>query len=108
MALSLSRWRPRHLLLAWVAYWLVLIGAVLRPGLGAALKAVSAPQGHGSIGVGMDNAILRLTVTSDGISWIGSASITSIALWIAGPPLVLWVLWMATRTRSVPARERVL
>jgi hypothetical protein len=56
----------------------------------------------------MDNAILRLTVTTDGISWIGSASITSIALWIAGPPLVLWVLWMATRTRSVPARERVL
>jgi hypothetical protein len=107
MAFSLARWRPRHLLLAWAAYWLVLLAVVTRPVLGLALAALTGPQGHGSIGVSMDNTVLKLSVKSDALAYTGSASMLSIALWIAGPPLLLWVIWMATRTRPQPAHERI-
>jgi hypothetical protein len=106
MALSLRRWRPRHLLLAWVAYWLVLIATVARPPLVAALAALSAPEGHGSMSAGMANAVLTFSVKTDALAWTGSASLTSIAFWVAAPPLLLWALWMATRMRPVAARER--
>ena len=106
MALSLSRWRPRHLLLAWVAYWLVLIATLARPPLVAALRALSAPDGHGTMNASMANSMLTFTVKTDTLSWSGSASLTSIAFWIAVPPLVLWALWMATRTRPIAAHER--
>ena len=106
MAFSLSRWRPRHLLLAWVAYWLVLIGTLARPPLVAALRALSAPDGHGTMSAGMANSIVTLSIKTDTLSWSGSASLTTIAFWVAVPPLVLWALWMATRTRPVAAHER--
>jgi hypothetical protein len=32
-------------------------------------------------------------------------SMTSMALWFAGPPLLLFVLWLVTRRAPVPARE---
>ena len=107
MALSLNRWRPRHLLLAWIAYWIVLVATVARPGLFAALRALSAPAGHGTMSASMDNLLFSLTVKSDAAVWSGSASLLSIALWVAGPPLLLWLLWLVTRTSPVAApRER--
>jgi hypothetical protein len=106
MGFSLSRWRPRHLLLAWVAYWLVLLASVARPPLVAALRALSAPQGHGTMNASVANSILTFSVKTDTLAWTGSASLTSIALWIAVPPLAIWALWMATRTRPVAAHER--
>jgi hypothetical protein len=108
MASSLGRWRSRHLLLAWVAYWLVLLAAVARSPLIAVLRALSAPQGHGTMSLSMANAVLTLNVKTDGLSYTGSSSLTSIALWIAGPPLVLWVLWLVTRPSPIAARERTL
>ena len=108
MALSLSRWQPRHLLLAWAAYWLVLVASVARPALWAAIRALSAPDGHGTMSASMDSGMLTFKVSTDALVYTGSASLTSIALWIAGPPLVLWMLWLATRTRPMAARERML
>jgi hypothetical protein len=55
---------------------------------------------------GMANAVLTFSVKTDALVWTGSASLTSIAFWVAVPPLLLWALWMATRTRPVAARER--
>jgi hypothetical protein len=107
MAFSLSRWRPRHLLLAWVAYWLLLLATVVRPALQHALTAIAAPEGHGTISASMANGVLSLIVKSDGASWTGAASLSSIALWIAGPPLILWALWAATRSHPAAARERI-
>ena len=107
MAFSLSRWRPRHLLLAWVAYWLVLLVTLLRPALLHVLTAVSAPDGHGTINASVTDGMFNLAVKSDAVAWSGSASFTSIALWIAGPPLLLWAIWVATRSRPVAARERI-
>jgi predicted ABC-type sugar transport system permease subunit len=106
MAFSLSRWRPRHLLLAWIAYWLVLLASVARPPLIAALRALSAPEGHGTMSAGMANGDLTFSVKTDALAWSGTASLTSIALWVTIPPLVMWAVWMVTRTRPVAASER--
>ncbi|MDB4883855.1 MAG: hypothetical protein JWL95_2621 [Gemmatimonadetes bacterium] len=106
MVRALGRWRTRHLLVAWVAYWIVLLTVVVRPALLTALKALSAPDGHGSMSANVANSVLSFTVKTDALSYTGSASLTSIALWIAGPPLALWMLWLATRPRPVAARER--
>ena len=106
MALSLNRWRPKHLLLSWLAYWLLLIVTVARPALFAALRAMSAPQGHGSMSANISNSGIDFSVKSDSMIWSGSTSLTSLALWIAGPPLVIWLFWLVTRTSPVAARER--
>ena len=108
MALSLSRWQPRHLFLAWAAYWVVLLASVARPALRAMISAVSAPDGHGTMSASVEAGMLTFNVRSDALAWTGSASLTSIALWIAGPPLLLWMVWLATRTRPMAARERTL
>lgn len=107
MAFSLSRWRPRHLLLAWVAYWLVLLATVMRPALMNVIAGITAPDGHGTISASVANGVASLSVNADALAWTGSASLTSIALWIAGPPLLLWALWLVTRPRPVAARERI-
>ena len=106
MALSLSRWRLSHLVLAWMAYWLALLAVVAAPLAKPVMHALRSQQGHGTISAGFENSMLTLTVKSDVMSWSGSASFLAIALWIAGPPLVMFALWAATRTRPV-ARERV-
>jgi len=56
----------------------------------------------------MANGDLSLTISSDTAHWVGSASLTSIALWIAGPPLLLWLVWLVTRRAPVatPDPER--
>ena len=107
MPFSLSRWRPRHLLLAWGAYWIALLAISSASALRAALAATSAPDGHGSISVNMANGVLTLLAKSDTSTYTGSASLLSIALWVAGPPLLLFVLWAATRSSPAAAHERV-
>lgn len=100
---SLSRWRAKHLLGAWVAYWIALFAVTLSPALVATIRAVSGPAGHGKIDVSSDGGSLVARITGDGVAWSGSTSLASIALWIAGPPLLLWLVWLVTR--RVPASE---
>src|SRR4051812_32107298 len=96
MAFSLSRWRPRHLMLAWGAYWIVLLAATSITVLRTALAAVAAPEGHGTVSVSMANGVITLLAKSDTSTYTGSASLLAIALWVAGPPLLLFALWAAT------------
>ena len=100
---SLSRWRAKHLLGAWVAYWIALFAVTLSPAVVATIRAVSGPAGHGKIDVSSDGGSLVAHITGDGVAWSGSTSLASIALWIAGPPLLLWLVWLVTR--RVPASE---
>jgi hypothetical protein len=104
VAFSLSSWRAKHLLGAWAVYWIGLVLVTLGSGLFAALRAVSAPQGHGKIDVSMKDGIFTANVTSDALHWSGSASLMSTVLWLCGPPLLLWLLWLVTR-RAPAARE---
>jgi len=100
MKFSLPRWRPRHLLIAWGVYWIVLFITALWPGVVAALSAINGPPGHGNISATIgDGGVVKIVATGDSVAWTGSASLTNIALAIAGPPLVLWVLWFIARGR---------
>ena len=101
----LRRWRAKHLLLAWGAYWIVLVIVSLRSALAAAARALRAPDGLGSISASVDNGMANLHVTANGQTWTGSTSLTAMALWLAGPPLVLWLVWFVTRRAPAPVSE---
>jgi hypothetical protein len=106
MTFSLSRWRATHLLGKWAIYWLLLVIVKLGPGLLAALRVMNAPEGeHGSINVGMGDGAITASVVGSGVHWTGSASVLGVVLWVCGPPLLLWLLWLVTRRAPAPARE---
>ena len=105
MAFALSRWRARHLLGAWALYWILLLLVKLGSGIAAALRVMNGAQEHGNINVSMNDGTLSSTVVGDGVHWTGSASVMSIVLWLCGPPLLLWLLWLVTRRAPTPARE---
>ena len=101
MALSLRNWRPRHLLLAWVGYWIVALLVALRSAIGPIWRVTSDPDAHGNISADVTDGILSLSVAdSTGVIFQGSASMMSILLWFAGPPLLLFLLWLAVRPRA--------
>ena len=98
----LSRWRPGHLLLAWTGYWLLLLAVALGPALPAILRATRAGN-HGEINLSVGDAGISLTVKEMGsLLWSGSIGLLPAALWIALPPLVLWLIWLNARS----ARDR--
>ena len=100
----LSRWRPYQLLLAWSAYWVVLLAATLGPAFPAILRATGAEGNHGEINASFSNTVVSFTVKEMGrVTWSGSVHFLTAALWIALPPLALWVLWL--RARSDATRE---
>jgi hypothetical protein len=105
VALSLSRWKARHLLGAWAVYWLALVLVKLGSGILAALRVINGPEGHGRIDANMGDGVLTTNVVGDGVHWTASASVMSIVLWLCGPPLLLWLLWLVTRRAPTPARE---
>jgi hypothetical protein len=97
----MSRWRPRHLLAAWGVYWAALAGVVLGRPAQLAWRLANGPEGQGTASAGFENAVLHLRIADDaGHAWAGSAHLLTIALWVAGPPLLLWLLWLALRPRS--------
>jgi hypothetical protein len=68
-------------------------------------RALSGPDGQGSISADVTNGIANLNVAFQGQRWTGSTSLTSLVLWIAGPPLLLWLVWFATRRAPHPVHE---
>ncbi|HEX3158689.1 MAG TPA: hypothetical protein VHQ45_09235 [Gemmatimonadaceae bacterium] len=104
----LRGWRSRHLLTAWFAYWTVLLGVALWPAIPAAWQLFRAgDDGHGSVAAGFNDDLLSLTIKSDVATlWSGAVSFGTAVLWIAGPPLLLWLIWLLSRSRE--ATEPVL
>ena len=101
----IRRWQARHLLIAWIVYWVLLIGISMRSAIAAAMRALNAPHGLGSISASVDNGnfVLKASVGAD--TWSRTMSITAMALWFAGPPLVLFLVWLATRRAPVVERD---
>lgn len=94
---SLARWRPAHLFLSWLAYWIVLVAVALGPAVPAILRA-TAPKAKGEISATVGDSLLSLIVKQSGqITWSESVHVLTAALWLAVPPLVIWALWVAAR-----------
>lgn len=101
MAWSFRRWRPRHLLLSWLGYWLGLAAVTLGPAVPAILRATSG-DAKGSLTGSMGDGGISLTIAEAGATtWSGTASLTATVLWIVGPPLLLWLVWFVRRDRGV-------
>ncbi|HEX5438018.1 MAG TPA: hypothetical protein VFW98_12710 [Gemmatimonadaceae bacterium] len=111
MILSLRRWRPRHLLAAWCAYWAALALAILGPGLLAVWRA-TRPGAHSRIFMSMHNGVFHASVTRGATAlWTGAIHAGTLALWIAGPPLLLWLVWLLSQTRrgrGAPEESRTM
>jgi hypothetical protein len=89
--ISIRRWQARHLFMAWGLYWVGLLAVVAsRPLL--EYWRLKRSSGHGTVSYTFDGEMLGPS------------------LWIAGPPLVLFLIWLATRSRAPEtprATERV-
>jgi hypothetical protein len=100
---SLSRWRPQHLFMAWAGYWIVLLAVTLGPAIPAILRATGSAPGKGEISANFSDGVFSLIVKQAGqVLWSGSVHFLAAALWVALPPLVLWLLWLRARSGAVP------
>ena len=104
MELSLRRWKPGQLLLGWGAYWAGLVGIALGPAIRASWQATRLPDGHGSINASFNNGTLSYEVIEEGAkTFVATAPLSTAILWMVGPPLILWLVWLIVRER--PGRQ---
>ena len=81
-------------------YWAGLIGVGLGPALLATWRLTRLPGGHGTIEAGFNNGTLHYTILEDGVkTFVASTPFSTATLWVAGPPLLLWVAWLVLRRR---------
>lgn len=98
MGFSIRRLGVGHLLGAWGAYWVGLAGITLAPFARWAWDLGRIPGSHGSASLSIGDAGVTLLALTDNVTaWSGVASLLEVALWIAGPPLVLWLVWLLLR-----------
>lgn len=91
----LGRWKVRHLVWSWAAYWAVLAAATLGPGI-AAVWRLSQQGVKGDASASITDGVVNLTVNAAGATvWSGAASLAILGLALAGPPILVWMLWMA-------------
>lgn len=108
IARTLERWSPRDLLTAWSAYWASLVAVGLGPALVAVARVTLPNDAHGSVSAGVGDGGLNITVANGGHNVFDrSTSLGALALWIAGPPLLLWVAWLVTRPDRVSRASSV-
>src|SRR5688500_10583441 len=104
--LSLRRWRPGHLLASWAAYWAGLAGVTLGPLALRAYRVSQLPDGHGTIAASFNNGLFSFTVAEQGANTFVATMPFSVAMmWVVGPPLLLWLSWLAVRSRDGAPRS---
>ena len=100
MELSLRRWKPGQLLLSWGAYWAGLVGVTMAPAIRATVRATNLPDGHGSINASFNNGALTYEVIENGVKTLAmTGQLSTVLMWIVGPPLLLWLVWLLVRDR---------
>ena len=98
MAFSIKRWGVGTLVSAWAGYWAALGAVTLAPFAKWVWDLNRIPGQHGSASLSMGDAGVTLTALKDGVTvYSGVAPLTELALWIAGPPLALWLVWLMFR-----------
>jgi hypothetical protein len=108
MRLPFKRWKPSQLLLAWSAYWVGLVLVKLGPAFLAGWRMSQHVDGHGSANANIGDGILSANIVDGGRTvWTGSISVLTLALLIALPPLLIWLVWLAGSSRTKHADEIV-
>jgi hypothetical protein len=75
----------------------------------AAWRVTQQSGEHGSVNAGFNNGVFSATIIDSGRTiWSGSISVLPLALLIAVPPLILWLIWLAASARTNNADERSL
>ena len=98
MTFSMKRLGVGSLIGAWAGYWVALAGVTLAPFWKWVWEISRIPGEHGSASLQAGDAGVTITAIKDGVTvYTGIAPITDLALWIAGPPLVLWLVWLLLR-----------
>jgi hypothetical protein len=88
LVVPFRQWRASHLFRSWAVYWVALLAvAGWRPVVEYWRISHSATK-HGTVNFTYSGGMLPL------------------ALWIAGPPLALFVVWLVTRSRTPETVER--
>ena len=102
----LSVRRFRLLLGTWGTYWLLLAAFGLGPMVLAILRATRGPTGDkSSVNASFGDGVLSVTVVNQGqTTYTSSIHFLTAALWIAGPPLIAWLLFAISARREA---ERV-
>lgn len=96
MKLSIREWRPAHLFGAWVTYWALLTGVTLSRPLQLLLKLRGSGT-HGTASASIDDGLFTAHLSAGDAVWNMSVSLGTMFGWIAGPPLAIWLVFMATR-----------
>jgi hypothetical protein len=98
----LSRWKPRHLLAAWSAYWVGLVAVTLGPAIVSIVRVAAPADAKADVAANYGDGALHLVVNANGAPlFSGTATVVTIALWLSVPPLLLWLAWAVAR----PARN---
>lgn len=98
MKFSIRRWRIGQLVGAWTTYWVALAGVTLAPFIKIVWGLSRGGGDHGTVSLSAGDAGVTLTAVKNGVTaWTGVAPASEVALWVAGPPLVLWLAWLALR-----------
>ena len=104
--LHLSRWTPGNLMAGWSTYWVALVLAIIGPAI-PMLWRLSKDGSHGDASVSMGDGALKIVI-SEGLShiWKQQIGLTSLALAIAIPPLILWGFWLRAQRKEPPRPQR--
>ena len=98
MAFSIRRLGVGHLLGAWGTYWAALAGVTLAPFARWVADLNRTAGHHASANLSLGDAGLTLTALKDNVTvYSGVAPLSQVALWIAVPPLLIWLAWLALR-----------
>ena len=96
----LSSWRSGRLLLAWCAYWLALLLALVGPAI-PALFRISREGASGTASATIGNGGLQMSVSEGGnVVWSLDINLILLVAAVAVPPLVLWALWLRAQSRE--------
>jgi hypothetical protein len=97
----LSQWRPRELLIAWIAWWVAVPLATLGKAILIIQRIASDHGAQSSISLNGGDAGLSMSIVDAGKTiWTGSVGLLPAVLVMAVPPLLLWLAWLRARPRG--------
>ena len=96
----LRSWSAGKLFVSWIAYWVLLIAVGLGPAIAAIWRVSQAAKDQGSVALSFGDGSFSLKAINAGVTlYSGSIHLLPLTLLVAGPPLLLWLAWFASRAK---------